>query len=204
MTRRELPFFLAFLLTWMFLASSVSAEDLFDQLAAQIQPVPVLRGDFTQERNLAGFSKPLRSSGQFVAARDHGVLWRTLQPFPSLLIITPEAIRERVDGQASFALDATAEPALRQINQILLALLQGELSALREHFVASGRVDAQGFDVRLTPQGKVADMLGSVVVAGHHQIERVQISERSGDSSVIEFSALQPSTLTDAELADFE
>jgi len=43
-------------------------------------------------------------------------------------------------------------------------------------------------------------------VAGHSQIERVDISERSGDSSRIKFTALrvEPNALSAAELADFE
>lgn len=190
----------------LLLGTAAHAADLLDQVAARVKPVPVLRGEFTQERTLVGFSKPLRSSGHFVAARGHGVLWSTEQPFPGLLIISADAIRERVDGEQSFELDAEREPALREVNRILLALLQGDVGALREQFVIAGTVDASAWELQLTPQGAVANMIGTIAIGGAAQVQTVDIREASGDVSRIEFSALasEPATLSAAELADFD
>lgn len=166
------------------------AADLLENVAARIHRTPLLRGDFTQERTLAGFSKPLRSTGTFIAARGHGVLWTTTAPFPGELVITESAIRERVDGVDTVVVDANREPALRQVNRILLALLQGELATLREQFSVSGSVDPQGWQLKLTPQGQLAELIGSIEVGGGSQVESVAILERNGDLGRIEFTAL--------------
>jgi outer membrane lipoprotein-sorting protein len=188
------------------LSGHAGAADLLSEVAARVQPVPVLRGHFTQERELAGFSKALRSSGQFVAARGHGVLWRTEQPFPALLVITADSIRERVDGSDSFALDAEREPALRQINRILLALLQGEVEVLREQFAVDGRADGSGWTLQLTPLAQVTGLIGQISVAGDTQVQRVEIREAGGDVSRVVFSELSGAAgdLSPAELAAFD
>ena len=137
-----------------------------------------------------GFAKPLRSSGRFVAARGRGVLWITQSPFPGELVITEGAIRERVDGSESVVVDASREPALQQINRVLLALLQGDLATLREQFSVAGQDDPQGWVLSLTPQAPLSEAIGLVELAGNTQVDVVSIQERNGDQSRVEFHAL--------------
>ncbi len=164
--------------------------DLLATIGARIQPAAVLRGEFVQERTLAGFARPLRSSGRFVAARGRGVLWVTLAPFPGELVITEDAIRERVDGSESVVVDASREPALQQVNRVLLALLQGDLAALREQFSVAGQDDPEGWLLVLTPQPPLNEAIGQIELAGSTQVDVVSIRERNGDLSRVEFRAL--------------
>jgi hypothetical protein len=164
--------------------------DLLATIAARIQPAAVLRGEFVQERTLAGFAKPLRSSGHFVAARGRGVLWITQAPFPGELVITESAIRERVDGSESVVVDASREPALQQVNRVLLALLQGDLAALREQFSVAGQDNPEGWILALTPQPPLSEAIGEIELGGNTQVEVVSIRERNGDLSRVEFHAL--------------
>lgn len=201
---RSLPRAILALLLILGALNLAHAADLLDQVAARMQPVPVLRGAFTQERVLAGFSAPLRSGGSFIAARERGVLWSTEQPFPSLLIITADAIRERVDGEQSFEIDASREPALRQINQILLALLQGDLAGLRAQFSVTGEIN-DSWQLRLTPLAQVAELIGQIELHGNTQVESVTIHERNGDRSRVEFRDVRGDvSLTAEEAARFD
>ena len=185
--------------------SSNHPADLLANVAARIQTAAVLQGDFAQQRTLAGFAKPLRSSGSFIAARERGVLWTTTTPFPGELVITDEQIRERVDGQDSVVLDASSEPALRQINRVLLTLLQGDLAALRAHFTVAGNIDAERWRLDLTPLGQLGEAIDSIELTGSIQVESVVIHERNGDSSRIDFSALRAAkALTATEAARFD
>ena len=167
-----------------------NTADLLASVAAHIQRAPVLRGEFVQERTLAGFAKPLRSSGHFVAARGRGVLWVTQSPFPGELVITEDAIRERVDGSESMVVDASREPALQQVNRVLLALLQGDLAALREQFRVAGQDDPEGWILALTPQPPLSEAIGEIELGGNTQVNVVIIRERNGDLSRVEFHAL--------------
>lgn len=186
-------------------ATSNHSLDLLASVATHIHSAPVLRGDFTQERTLAGFSKPLRSSGSFVAARGRGVLWTTTAPFPGELVITEGAIRERVDGKETVVVDASREPALAQVNRILLALLQGDLETLRTQFSAAGSADAQRWQLALTPLGSLAGLIGTIELTGDQQVESVTIRETNGDASRIDFSALSTAqSLANGEAARFD
>lgn len=179
-----------------------NTADLLASVAARIQPAAVLRGEFVQERTLAGFARPLRSSGRFVAARGRGVLWITLAPFPGELVITEGAIRERVDGSESVVVDASREPALQQVNRVLLALLQGDLAALREQFSVAGQEDSEGWILALTPQPPLSEAIGQIELGGNTQVDVVSIRERNGDLSRVEFHALSAGeALTASEAA---
>ena len=196
------------LLVALALCSSVACAGsaLLDAVGARVQSAPVLRGQFTQERELAGFSRSLRSSGHFVAVRDKGVIWTTEQPFPAELTISADAIRERVEGRRQTILDATREPALRQINDILLSLLQGDVERLQAQFAVDGSIDDQGWNLQLSPQAQMASLIGQISLSGNQQIERVEIRESGGDVSRIHFSGLlrHPPELSADEMAAFD
>lgn len=185
--------------------SSNQPADLLDSVAARIMTASVLHGDFAQQRTLAGFAKPLRSSGNFIAARERGVLWTSTAPFPVELVITDEQIRERVDGQDTVVLDAGSEPALRQINRVLLTLLQGDVAALREHFAVAGSIDAAHWRLDLTPLGQLGEAIARIQLTGSTHVESVVIDERNGDASRIDFSALRAAdALSAAEISRFD
>lgn len=181
------PCWLLFLL--LLAGSASAADELLETVAARVRSAPVLHGDFAQERTLKGFSKPLRSSGRFLAARGKGVLWTTALPFPGELVITADTIRERVEDGETLVLDARREPALREVNRILMALLQGDLAALSAQFDVSGSDARPRWSLRLEPRGELRQALAWIELEGADQVERVAIGEPSGDASVILFSA---------------
>ena len=57
----------------------------------------ILRGHFVQDRQLAGFAKPLRTEGTFVLVPGRGLIWRALTPFQNNTVITPG----RISGNAT-------------------------------------------------------------------------------------------------------
>ncbi|PAL02656.1 outer membrane lipoprotein carrier protein LolA, partial [Staphylococcus hominis] len=60
------------------LAAPAASVDLVKQRVAKVN---VLRGEFSQDKQVSGFKNPLRSQGRFVLAQDRGVIWTTLKPF---------------------------------------------------------------------------------------------------------------------------
>jgi hypothetical protein len=59
-----------------------AADPAIDAITQAVARPDVLRGQFSQEKQVSGFRNPLRSQGRFVVARQHGVIWTTLKPFP--------------------------------------------------------------------------------------------------------------------------
>jgi outer membrane lipoprotein-sorting protein len=191
-------------LTW-----SAPAADTLAGVQQRVAQVAVLRGEFTQEKRIEGFKNPLRSEGRFLLARDKGVLWATLKPFPSEVVLTRERILSRQrDGSTRVEMDARQQPALRSVNAMMFALMSGDVKAL------TGRFDAQAqllpnnaWKLVLTPKaGPVAQAFKAIILEGDRYVRRVDIDERNGDRTHLQFSGMSeaPAQLTTDEARRFE
>lgn len=162
---------------------------LAQSVRERLQQPEWLRGDFTQTKKVPGFARPLVSSGNFVAARGRGVVWRTLKPFASELRLTQNEIRATQGGQTALRLDASREPAVRVINTLMFALLNGDVSGLAELFEVSGNVKGAGWQLALVPRaGALQQVLKRVELEGDAFVRRIQLFEANGDESLIQLA----------------
>lgn len=182
-----------------------AAEDAVQAIARDVARPAVLRGQFSQEKQVAGFRNPLRSQGRFVVARERGVIWTTLKPFPSEMVITAERILSKQrDGTTRVELDARQQPAMRSVNAILFALMSGDVQALSSQFTVEAQRDAKGWALSLTPKSPMlAKAFSSLQLRGDRYVRQVDIVEASKDRTRLTFSALTeaPATLAADEAA---
>lgn len=182
-----------------------AADDAVQAIARDVARPAVLRGEFSQEKQVAGFRNPLRSQGRFVVARERGVIWTTLKPFPSEMVITAERILSRQpDGSTRVELDAREQPAMRSVNAILFALMSGDVQALSSQFTVEAQRDAKGWTLSLTPKSPMlAKAFSSLQLRGDRYVRQVDIVEASKDHTRLTFSALTeaPATLAAGEAA---
>lgn len=182
-----------------------AAEDAVQAIARDVARPAVLRGEFSQEKQVAGFRNPLRSQGRFVVARERGVIWTTLKPFPSEMVITAERILSRQpDGSTRVELDAREQPAMRSVNAILFALMSGDVQALSGQFTVDAQRDAKGWTLSLTPRSPMlAKAFSALQLRGDRYVRQVDIVEASKDRTRLTFSALTeaPATLAADEAA---
>lgn len=162
-----------------------------------------LRGEFEQSKQVSGFKKPLLSQGDFVVARGRGVLWRTQRPFASELKLTRDQIRITQGGDTTLRLDAAREPAMRAINGVMFALLEGDVAALSEHFELQGSTQGRTWSLVLTPRvAALQALLQRIELDGDSYVRRITILEASGDRSVINLSKLRGDAVAEAGLFD--
>ncbi|MFG6489680.1 outer membrane lipoprotein carrier protein LolA [Roseateles sp. BYS78W] len=185
-------------------ATGWAAEaNLAQAVRERLQQPEWLRGEFTQTKKVPGFAKPLVSTGNFVAARGRGVLWRTLKPFASELRLTQNEIRATQGGQTAMKLDASREPAVRLINTLMFALLNGDVGGLAELFELSGSTKGPAWQLALTPKpGPLQQVLKKVELEGDGFVRRIQLFEANGDESLIQLT--QPRTDGAAEPGLFQ
>jgi outer membrane lipoprotein-sorting protein len=170
-----------------------AAPDLAQAVRERLQQPEWLRGEFTQTKKVPGFAKPLVSRGDFVLARGRGVLWRTTKPFASELRLTRDEIRATQGGQTSMRLEAAREPAVRVINTLMFALLNGDVSGLAELFQLGGAIKGAGWQLALTPKpGALQQVLKKVELEGDSFVRRIQLFEANGDDSLIQLANLRP------------
>jgi len=176
-----------------------AADPAVDAITHAVARPEVLRGQFSQEKQVSGFRNPLRSQGQFVVARQHGVIWTTLKPFPSEVVVTADRILSRQrDGSTRVELDARQQPAMRSVNAIMFALMSGDVQALSSQFNVAATHEGQGWRLRLTPKSAMlAKAFESLTLQGDRYVRQVEIVEANQDRTQIKFSALSeaPATL---------
>lgn len=199
---------LCVLLMLAMVAPALAATDV-EAVKQRVAKVDVLRGEFTQEKQVAGFKNPLRSQGRFVLAQDHGVVWTTLKPFPSEVVVTRDRILSRQsDGSSRVELDGRQQPAMRSVNAIMFALMSGDAQALSAQFTVKVEVlPGNAWRMQLTPRSA---MLGKVfaqlTLSGDRYVREVQINEANQDVTRIHFAGMSdtPAALSADEGRKFE
>lgn len=183
--------------------AAAAADDLAARLRQRLSDAPVQRGQFEQRKTVAGFKHPLVSRGDYLFARERGVVWCTREPFASTLVLTRDRLVSRGgDGRGAPA-ETRQEPALRAVNRLMFALLSADLAALAERFRIEGEVPAQGtWRLVLTPRdAALGAWIQRVELSGDRQVQAVQWLEPSGDETRLRLFDQTSATQLDREEA---
>lgn len=183
-------------------STGASPETELTAIRQQLDPAPVVRGQFEQTKTLAGFDLPLRSSGRFCFSRDHGVIWQIEQPFAATVVITAEHLRER-DGDGPWRqTDSARQPAIAMIHRLSQALMGADLGQLRDHFALQAETDAEHWQLQLSPlDGPMASFLSQAEVRGQATVRHLSLLEAAGDRTDIRLQGEPAQTLTADEAA---
>lgn len=200
------------LIALFFLLASASAfaDELIARIQQQLNPAPVLRGEFVQTRELAGLKKPLKSSGRMLVDKNRGVLWKTEKPIAGTLRVSRQEIVQKDGQQILSRLSAEKEPVVKTIGSVLFALFAGDLATLERHFSHTGSLtqrDGQpGWALQLTPrEPALARMIQRIELKGSSHAEEILLKTEAGDTTRIEFLRMTAAqALTPAEVAEFE
>jgi hypothetical protein len=173
--------------------------------APLVRPGEVLRGDFVQERILAGFAAPLRSEGHFVLAPGRGLIWRAIKPFPIVTVITPAGLLQRNEERVLMRLSAARIPALGQVYDLLGRALLGDWRAFEQRYHIERSESGGEWRIELRPRDEVAGTIpfSVMVVSGARFAQTVEIHKQQGDSDRLRFTnqMLSPEPLSADETA---
>jgi hypothetical protein len=181
----------------------------------------IVRGEFTQTRNMEMFAQPLTSQGTFLLDKSNGLLWTQATPFPVSLVLTDNKLSQRFADQPAKIITDKENPMAFYFSHIFLSVFHGDTQKLQEQFSLSfepaieqssnASADSSSDDTRwiLTLKPKSAPMnavFEAITLQGKNDIERIELREIRGDSTVIEFSQLshRPEVLSDAEAQQFQ
>jgi hypothetical protein len=170
------------------LLSSVSFAQL--AMGPTLAPGQTLHGRFVQTRNLKGISSTLKSEGTFVLAPGKGLIWRIEDPIQTVTIITPDGIRQIINGNEVQRIDAAKVPFISHFYDMLDGALMGDWTAMRHDFAVQTKGDRAAWRTFLTPvrpNDPIAGMLASILITGGKMVDGVEISRANGDSERIAF-----------------
>lgn len=170
------------------IAGSVCADSLINQIGDLVSASPTVRGRFAQSKTLSGVSKKLNSEGFFIVDKSKGVVWVTEKPIYQTLKVSNSGIRIGNKSGVLMNLDARSEPSVKYINELVLAIFSGDMTALEKLFNYSGDVRAKDWNLELTPKNTVSLPFKKITIVGSSAISRISFVSKDGDLTEVIFS----------------
>ncbi|WP_061019764.1 LolA family protein [Vibrio splendidus] len=210
-------------LTSMMVSGLVSAKEntavvgSISELQTVLSENSIVRGEFTQTRNMEMFAQPLTSQGTFLLDKSSGLLWTQTTPFPVNLVLTDNKLSQRFADQPAKIITDKENPMAFYFSHIFLSVFHGDTQKLQEQFAldfepatatrSDKKTEKKSWALTLTPKSAPMNaVFEAITLQGQSDIERIELKEIRGDSTVIEFSQLshQPEVLSDAEAQQFQ
>ena len=172
------------------------------QLSEQLARPQVIHGDFIQEKHLRALPKPLTSTGTFVLAKNHGLLWQLKTPLQQDYRINAQGIARR-DGARWQMLPGKSAGA--EQNRLFLAVLQGDSSGLQRDFDLQLQGTPDHWTLTLTPRSLLLkQVFNQINIEGGELVQRIELQEAQGDSTqLLMQNSVSNQPLNEAEQHDF-
>jgi len=172
------------------------ADDALTEITSRLVKTPITQGNFQQEKRLKILRKPLLSTGLFTYHQSKGVIWKTLTPIPSLLLVNDTRL---LTGQGEQAVPAA-------FGKVFKAMLGGDLKVLSEGFDISGTNQKTTWQLQLKPKDELLKkIISSLLLSGDNELRHLELQETGGNLTHIDFvNITHPDHLSPEQQADFE
>jgi outer membrane lipoprotein-sorting protein len=183
------------LMLFLLLFNTCAAGDLLEQINNRLAKSTIIQGDFHQEKRLKILRKPLISEGVFTYHQSKGVIWKTLSPVTSLLLVNNAHL---LTAQGEQAVPPT-------FGRVFQAMLGGDLHQLHADFLITGINEEASWRLELQPKDKlVKKIINMIELSGDSELRTLEIQEFNGNISIIKFSHINhPAQLTTEQQSDF-
>ena len=139
---------------------------------------------------MAGFDRPLKTTGRFLLVPEGGLIWRVETPFPSVTVITRSGLLQKTEGGEATRISAAKLPLLARLHEFLTGALRRDMSVLTQDFEIIREGDAGEWRLLLTPRPQndaLAKTLRAITLSGGQFLERASVERGNGDTEEIRF-----------------
>lgn len=148
-----------------------------NQVRQRLTDAPIIQARFDQEQHLKLLPQPLHATGRLLLARGKGLLWRVQTPFKSRITLINGRLYN--DGQAS------ALPGGERFARQLMAILSGDIDALKPHFHIQVGDQGKLWQLVLTPRDTaLAKVIRTLTLGGDRSPHYFRIDYPNGDYSL--------------------
>lgn len=188
-SRRRLAALLAILATSAN-SFAASAEGDLATLLQEFATMPGFSARFREERRIALLQAPLVSEGTLHFVPPDRLARHIEKPVASTVVLSGRTLTIR-EGESERSIDLETSPAVGSLIDGIRLLLAGDHKALsRLYDLAMHGDDEHRWTLRMVPRGApLTDLVREIEVSGlGPNIDRLRVSERSGDESLSVFS----------------
>ena len=183
-------------LTALCLAAAAHAFDS-RELTAQLQAPKTVQGRFTQQKYLRTLTKPVTTSGRFALHPGHGLFWHLQKPFELRLRVRRDGI-SRQDASGAWKSNGSQSTQAAQV-KLFMAVLGGDTAELQRHFTLKLSGSAGNWQLLLLPKTVVMkQVFENITISGDKLVRRIELKEKQGDRTVMQFEQLQTDQALDA------
>jgi len=195
-THQQLINYLSIIFLLLIPVTQSYATELIADITSRLVKAPITQGTFQQEKQLKILSKPLMSSGLFTYDQSKGVIWQTLAPVPSLLLVNESQL---ISGQGEQNVPAA-------FGKVFKAMLGGDLNELTEGFLMTGENKNNTWQLQLTPTDEfLQKIINTITLSGDSELRTLELQEVTGNFTRISFTQItHPNQLSTEQEADFE
>ena len=196
---RRLLFIIALATSWC------GAEPAPPQVLEQLQQQTLISGQFVQTRQLQGLPRPIKSSGNFIFWRGHGLYWETLLPFYQATTFSTDEVITWLAPEGPAQPPANKDPVQKYVNRILLSVFSADMSTIDKLFSSRWQLDGDSWSLELTPiNAAVKKVIDHARLGGGRHLQQLLVASRGGDVSLMEFEqVVAPAQLNTAQCARF-
>jgi len=157
----------------------------FEMTSARLSEHPIVRGNFEQEKVLSRFGRSLRSSGYFIIVSELGMVWDTVRPFPSTLVLGKDYFVQFRPGGQRTVLNAAGNETFLGMADVISAVFSGNIRGLLDNFEVFYSGTTSAWEMGLLPLNvAIAAFAGRIVMTGDNAIRSIVIHEQNGDSII--------------------
>ncbi len=163
----------------------LGAENMaaFENMSDHLSKQPIVKGTFEQEKVLSRLNRSLKSSGNFIIAADTGMVWETLKPFPSTLVLGRDYLVQFRGGGQKTVLSAQGNETFLSMSEVLSAVFSGQSQTLINNFEIFYKDGGENWELGLIPlDTAIAVFASTIIMKGGSAINSIIIYEQSGDS----------------------
>ncbi len=201
MKKLGLFFILMEIFIWCGFSQSLTLQKICSGLAKN----PVTTGDFVQIKTINANGRQLKSSGNFIIS-PYGIMWKTLKPFPSSLVVTESAMIQTAANGKQSVMNGADNQIFQNIASTLRSVFAGDSAELNKHFtvefgdegLGEGKNPLQGgqnategaiaaggepvWTIILTPKdATIASVMKSLVLSGRGGVENAGPGVKAAD-----------------------
>ena len=176
-----------------------AAAHAFDsrELTVQLQAPKTVQGRFTQQKYLRTLTKPVTTSGRFALRPGHGLFWHLQKPFELRLRVRRDGI-SRQDASGAWKSNGSQSTQAAQV-KLFMAVLGGDTAELQRHFTLKLSGSAGNWQLLLLPKTVVMkQVFENITISGDKLVRRIELKEKQGDRTVMQFEQLQTDQTLDA------
>ena len=174
--------------------SAFAADSDFEKVRQHVMKHKVVSGNFIQVRNLKDMKLKLDSEGDFKFKLPFDLDWNQKKPFPMGLLMTPDKITQKNADGSEQVITKAQQPVIFTFSSSFLGIFAGDKAAIEKTFNYTVSMKGSKWTMSLEPKDDLLKKaISKVEINGGEFVETVEVSEKSGNTTHIQFSNVKGS-----------